>query len=224
MSSGKFGDNNQSQMAETTLELLNVVEDGKASSQRNLALQLGVALGLTKSLIKRCITKGLLKVQQAPARRSAYYLTPKGFHEKSRLTREYLTTSLHFFRISRSQYKEIAEYCHARGWTNVVFHGATELTEIAALACREMQLPITAVIDPERNSATYCDLPVIRNLDELKGQKPVDAVIIVGTKDPQGDFDRLSKEFPEEKILTPEFLRVSRNRGQAPDTPEDQVS
>ena len=53
MSSGKFGDNNQSQMAETTLELLNVVEDGKASSQRNLALQLGVAHGLTNSLIMR---------------------------------------------------------------------------------------------------------------------------------------------------------------------------
>src|SRR3546814_4310673 len=61
------------------------------------------------ALLKRCAAKGLVKIQNAPARRYAYYLTPKGFAEKSRLVAEYLETSLHFFRGARSQYEERSE-------------------------------------------------------------------------------------------------------------------
>src|SRR3546814_11880534 len=67
---------------------------------------MGVALGLANALLKRCAAKGLVKIQNAPARRYAYYLTPKGFAEKSRLVAEYLEPSLHFFRGSRSQRSE----------------------------------------------------------------------------------------------------------------------
>ena len=69
------------------LNLLNSVDDG-AQSQRRIAEELGIALGLVNAYLKRCIKKGLVKVSQAPARRYAYYLTPEGFAEKSRLTVE----------------------------------------------------------------------------------------------------------------------------------------
>ena len=67
------------------LSLLNSVDDG-AQSQRRIAEELGIALGLVNAYLKRCVKKGLVKVSQAPARRYAYYLTPQGFAEKSRLT------------------------------------------------------------------------------------------------------------------------------------------
>ena len=67
------------------LNLLNSVDDG-AQSQRRIAEDLGIALGLVNAYLKRCVKKGLVKVSQAPARRYAYYLTPQGFAEKSRLT------------------------------------------------------------------------------------------------------------------------------------------
>src|SRR4030081_2194889 len=80
------------------LGLLESVERGGAQSQRRLASERGVALGLVNAYLKRCITKGLVKVSGAPARRYAYYLTPHGFTEKSRLTGEYLSASLLLFR------------------------------------------------------------------------------------------------------------------------------
>jgi DNA-binding MarR family transcriptional regulator len=83
------------------LNLLNSVDDG-AQSQRRIAEELGIALGLVNAYLKRCIKKGLIKVTQAPARRYAYYLTPKGFAEKSRLTVEYLAASFSFFRQARA--------------------------------------------------------------------------------------------------------------------------
>jgi DNA-binding MarR family transcriptional regulator len=81
-----------------TLELLNAIDQRSDLSQRNLAQQMGIALGLTNSYLKRCARKGLVKVSEAPANRYLYYLTPKGFAEKARLTGRYLANSLTFYR------------------------------------------------------------------------------------------------------------------------------
>src|SRR5580765_2856373 len=88
------------------LNLLNSVDDG-AQSQRRIAEELGIALGLVNAYLKRCVKKGLVKVSEAPARRYAYYLTPRGFAEKSRLTVEYLGFSFSFFRQARAECAEI---------------------------------------------------------------------------------------------------------------------
>ena len=76
--------------SEITLGVLNAVEENSRVTQRDVAKNVGIALGLTNAYLKRCIKKGLIKVQQVPANRYAYYLTPQGFAEKSRLTGEYL--------------------------------------------------------------------------------------------------------------------------------------
>src|SRR3974377_742902 len=89
------------------LGLLDAVEQERAHSQRHLASELGVALGLVNAYLKRCINKGLVKVRQAPPRRSAFYLTPRGFAEKSRLTVEYLSYSFGFFREAKTDCSDL---------------------------------------------------------------------------------------------------------------------
>ena len=74
--------------AEITLGILNAVHQNERITQRSVAQELGIALGLANAYLKRCAKKGLIKVSQAPANRYAYYLTPQGFAEKSRLTAE----------------------------------------------------------------------------------------------------------------------------------------
>src|ERR1700676_2162496 len=88
--------------ARIVLGLLESVERNGQQTQRRLASELGIALGLVNAYLKRCVKKGLVKVSEAPARRYAYYLTPQGFAEKSRLTIEYLTSSFSFFRQARA--------------------------------------------------------------------------------------------------------------------------
>lgn len=92
--------------AATMAALLDAIGSGDQHTQRSLAGRLDIALGLANALLKRCVSKGLVKIQNAPARRYAYYLTPKGFAEKARLVAEYLETSLSFFRRARGQYEE----------------------------------------------------------------------------------------------------------------------
>src|ERR1700683_182480 len=93
---------NRSEDERILLDLLNSVERDGGQSQRRLASELGIALGLVNAYLKRCVKKGLIKVTHAPARRYMYYLTPQGFAEKSRLTAEYLSSSFSFFRRAQS--------------------------------------------------------------------------------------------------------------------------
>src|ERR1700687_3298138 len=112
------------------LGLLESVERGGEQSQRRLAAELGIALGLVNAYLKRCIKKGLVKVSVAPARRYAYYLTPHGFAEKSRLTVEYLGFSFSFFRQARAECAEIFAVARSCGFQRVVVAGVSDLAEI----------------------------------------------------------------------------------------------
>ena len=66
------------------LGLLDAVEQNRAQSQRLLASELGIALGLVNAYLKRCIKKGLVKVRSAPARRYAYLYSRRRGSPKNR--------------------------------------------------------------------------------------------------------------------------------------------
>jgi DNA-binding MarR family transcriptional regulator len=51
------------------LGLLESVERDGAQSQRKLAAELGIALGLVNAYLRRCVTKGLVKMSEVPAHR-----------------------------------------------------------------------------------------------------------------------------------------------------------
>ena len=117
--------NEEPDNARIVLGLLEFVERDGAQSQRKLASDLGIALGLVNAYLKRCVKKGLLKISQAPPRRYAYYLTPHGFAEKSRLTVEYLSTSFSFFRRAREDCSSVLNAARARGWNRIALFGVS---------------------------------------------------------------------------------------------------
>ena len=97
------------------LGLLTSVDSNGARSQRHIAAELDIALGLVNAYLKCSIKKGLVKVSQAPARRYAYYLTPQGFSEKSRLTVKYLSSSFSLFRKAKEDFAKVFDLACARG-------------------------------------------------------------------------------------------------------------
>src|ERR1700741_5622774 len=107
------------QEARIMLGLLESVERDGGQTQRRLASELGVALGLVNAYLKRCIRKGLIKVSEAPARRYQYYLTPHGFAEKTKLTVEYMSLSFSLFRRAKADCTAALEAAAGRGLTPV---------------------------------------------------------------------------------------------------------
>jgi predicted transcriptional regulator len=69
-----------------TLEILRTIHAKSDVTQRDLARRTGIALGLANLYSSTASNKGLAKIQHAPPNRYLYYLTPKGFTAKSRLT------------------------------------------------------------------------------------------------------------------------------------------
>src|ERR1700676_4642360 len=130
------------------LDLLTSVEHDGGRSQRRIAAELGIALGLVNAYLKRCVKKGLVKVHDAPARRYAYYLTPRGFAEKSRLTVQYLSDSFSFFRLAKGECAVFFEAAKANGFERLVLAGRSDLAEIAILCAVEAAVKIVAGVDP----------------------------------------------------------------------------
>jgi len=192
---------------EITLGVLNAVESNDAVTQRSLAKELGIALGLANAYLRRCAKKGLIKVTQAPANRYLYYLTPQGFGEKSRLTAQYLTTSFNFFRAARKQCEELFITCERRNWQRVALYGQSDLAEIATLSTGKTLVKIIGVVAPGANQDTFVGLKVYSNFDTIG---PVDAIIITDLSEPQARFDEVVQHTPPERILAPRFMHISR--------------
>ena len=192
---------------EITLGLLNAIHENSAVTQRSVARDLGIALGLANAYLKRCAKKGLIKVAQVPSNRYAYYLTRRGFTEKSRLTAEYLSQSFQFFRQARSQCDALFAECARRNWHRVVLVGTSDLGEIASYCARDHSITIIGFADDGANIASFAGLAVTPDLDNIR---QADAAIITETRTPQAVFDRVARILPAERVLTPRLLRISR--------------
>ncbi len=177
---------------EILLGLLTSIERDSAVTQRKLAGDLGIALGLANAYLRRCVRKGLVKMSQVPLNRYAYYLTPQGFAEKSRLTAEYLSVSFNFFRRARGDCAVLLRQCAARGWRRVSLYGAGDLAEITVLSAGETAIEAVCVVDRARAGRRCAGLPVVADLAAAQALAGgLDGVILTDTEAPQARFDEL---------------------------------
>jgi hypothetical protein len=186
------------------LGLLESVDRDGGQSQRRLALELGIALGLVNAYVKRCVKKGLMKVRAAPTRRYAYYLTPQGFAEKSRLTVEYLSHSFSFFRQARVECGKVLVDARRQGWSRVVLAGVSDLAEIARICALEEGIEIISVVDPNASVATFVGLPLVASFDAVQGS--FDAVVVTDLRAARQMYDYAAKRVAADRILVPSLL------------------
>jgi DNA-binding MarR family transcriptional regulator len=201
----------ESENARIVLGLLESVERDGAQSQRKLASDLGIALGLVNAYLKRCVKKGLLKIGQAPARRYAYYLTPHGFAEKSRLTVEYLSSSFSFFRRAREDCSSVLKAAHARGWNRIALIGVSDLAEIATICALEQGITIVAVIDPKAKQDRFVGMPVVTSLDAVPGG--FDALVVTDLASTRDAVEAALTALEAERVFVPPLLGLRPNRG-----------
>ena len=194
------------------LGLLESVGRGGKQSQRGLALELGVALGLINVYLKRCISKGLVKVGEAPARRYAYYLTPQGFAEKSHLPVKYLSYSFSLFRQAKTDCAAVLSAARSAGVKKIAILGVSDLAEIAAICSLDSGIVIVAVVDPRSDLTRFIGAPVKAGFDDVD----VDAVLVADIlDDTQQMFNAAVARYGSERVLVPKLLGLAELRGTA---------
>lgn len=136
------------------LQILSHIDENPETTQADLATQLGVAVGSVNWYIKRLVNKGYIKVAKMQRRRLKYLLTPKGITEKSRLTKEFMQMSLHWYRLARQDTKRLLAEVEAAGYRSVAIQADGDLAEIISLTCLEQGVTVKVEADPS--------LPVFR--------------------------------------------------------------
>ncbi|MGH8615233.1 MAG: winged helix-turn-helix transcriptional regulator [Gammaproteobacteria bacterium] len=186
-----------------TLQILSAIEEKSDLSQRHIADRLGVALGLANSYLKRCVRKGLIKMQHAPANRYLYYLTPKGFAEKSRLTAQYLIVSFALYRKAGESFVRVFELCRARGHDRVLLAGVSELAEIASLRAHDYPVRIVGTYDPGSRIEQFLKLSV---WSDLRQANEYDVCVLTDMTQPAARYQELIEKIGPERVLVPSVL------------------
>ncbi len=173
------------------LELMSRIESNPAISQRALASELGIALGLMNAYLKRCVKNGWIKVGHVSASRLAYSLTPQGFVEKSKTVGKYLAKSFTLFRDARTQCESIFDMCERVGWRKIALVGEGDLADIALLVGKAAGL----LVD---KAAAGADLI------------SYDAALITDIEDPQSVYDDLRTRVEKDRLLVLDLLQISK--------------
>ena len=95
------------------LDLLRKLESNPKYTQRELSQEMEVSLGKINYCMKKLIEKGWLKAknfQQSENKKAyAYFLTPKGMDEKSKLTIAFLKRKIEEYELLKGEIQQLQE-------------------------------------------------------------------------------------------------------------------
>ena len=159
-----------------SLQILDELAKNDTVTQRDLSNRLGIALGLVNSYVKNLVAKGYITVKTIPPKRYGYYLTPKGFMEKTRLACGLLQDYTRIYREAKSNYRTIFHALENAGATRIIFAGIDEVAEFAFITMQETGLHLIGVLDTERIGEKFFEF-VIQPLPAIKTQ-PYDRILV----------------------------------------------
>ncbi|MBW8308978.1 MAG: winged helix-turn-helix transcriptional regulator [Candidatus Paracaedibacteraceae bacterium] len=174
------------------VHLLSEIERNPTFTQRRLARELNIALGLMNQYLKRFIAKGWLRATQVSPRRIKYFITPTGLKEKGSMVRDYLSRSLSFFRDARQQCEEVITLCQHNQWTSVALVGQGDLSDIMMLVAQGNSLTLK-VVDITADFSNF------------------DAVMVTDILDPYGVYKALEKLIHPNHLITIPLLHITRS-------------
>ena len=155
-----------SQESEYHRQILQAVASGKRLTQRSLASEMGVALGLTNLLIRRLASKGYIRVTGMGTRHVRYLMTPAGWEALARVTRLSIENTVHLYTETREQIRRnlssLSEYCmvDAKGRKPVVFFGIGDVAEIAYVSLQGTDLTLVGAVD-DRRQGDFFDVAIL---------------------------------------------------------------
>ena len=131
------------------LRLLEELEKNPIISQRELSHKFGIALGLINACIKRMVRKGWVRIRGFDHRRIGYYLTPKGFVEKSRLTFHLVSGIVQHYSELKQVIGERLLEIQRDGVKRIVFYGVSDEMEVAYVTLQGVDLKLVGIVEDD---------------------------------------------------------------------------
>jgi DNA-binding MarR family transcriptional regulator len=172
-----------------TLKLLEAIDSAAPPTQRELARDLNISLGLVNAFIKRLAKKGYFKITTIPKKRAKYLLTPKGALEKSRLTYEYIRYSVGFYREIREMLVNLFGRLEREGVEQIALYGCGEVAELAHLFLQNTSIKLAGVFDQKPDGRKFFGYRV-KSHEQLVNDG-CEYILLTQTEDIQSHFDLL---------------------------------
>ena len=173
------------------LRLMGEIDRDGNYSQRELSNRLNISLGLVNTFLKRLVNKGYFKVKTMPRNRLKYFLTPEGLARKSRLTAEFLSYSMNFYKDIKHLLLEKYRNMEEKEVKSLLFYGAGEVAELAYLYLQLTNIRLAGIIDEDQRGKNFFGLRV-KGFEAI-GQVDWDMVLLTRLEDPGEAIDRLAK-------------------------------
>jgi DNA-binding Lrp family transcriptional regulator len=182
------------------LRLLEELEKNPVISQRQLSHKFGIALGVTNACLKRMVRKGWIRIRDLNPRKIGYYLTPKGFVEKTRLT-------IHLISFRVQNYSELKKVIADKflemqhdGRQRVVFYGVSDEMEVAYITLQGVDLKLVGIVEDDEKLKPQIifgyELEPVSRVQELKP----DGILITSLTENEQKRERLQDIFGKNSI------------------------
>ena len=182
------------------LRLLEELEKNPIVSQRELSHKFGIALGVTNACLKRMARKGLIRIRGLNHRKIGYYLTPKGFAERARL-------SFHLISYIVQHYSELKKIISQRllemqgdGLQRIAFYGVSDEMEVAYITLQGVNLKLVGIVEDDEKMAPRIifgyEIEPVSRVQELKP----DGILITSLTENEEKRERLRSIFGKNSI------------------------
>jgi len=193
-----------------SLQILDELSNNDSLTQRDLSSRLGIALGLVNSYIKNLIAKGYITVKSIPPKRYTYYLTPKGFAEKTRLTYDLLHDYTRIYREARRNLTQLFQDLQKSSIQRVIFAGVDEVAEIAYITLQETKIELVSVADAEKVGNNFFGMS-IKHFTDIAGMA-YDCIVVTAYVKKDLVYQELINTGVNKKDIRSIFPLIDRER------------
>jgi DNA-binding MarR family transcriptional regulator len=184
------------------LQFLEELEKTPNLSQRELSNKFGIALGVTNACLKRMARRGWIRLRKVSPRRIGYYLTPKGFAEKAKLTMTFLSYNIHHYSRLKAMIEAKFLEMASQGVKRVIFYGVSDEMEVAYVTLQGTKMELVAIVDDNEvvkgKNILGRRAKDPREIDKLRA----DAVLITSMLEKERIVENLKKRKNKVKLFT----------------------
>ncbi len=120
---------------EKFFKVLNILsqEQEKDLSQRDLARQTGLSLGMVNLVLKRLVKTGYIKASNLNRKKMGYILTPKGITEKMERSYGYFLRAYKTIHESKARIEAMVEPLLQKGFKKFIIVGDSEVSDLVEM-------------------------------------------------------------------------------------------
>ncbi len=190
------------------LSLLQELEKNPIVSQRELSNKFGIALGVTNACLKRMVHRGWIRISSLNHHKIGYFLTPKGFSEKAKLTLHLISWTVRHYSTLKDIIAERLLEMQNKGVERIAFYGVSDEMEIAYVTLQGLNLKLVGIVEDEekivRKEVFGVELMGVNHIEELKP----DAILITTLTEQDEKREKLGRFLDLQRVYIAQISKM----------------